>query len=387
MTDPPTTDRILYVITDEISSVFLRGQLAHIRTAGFEVHVAVRTTPESAAARFDDGVVVHPVPFVREPSPLADLRAFIGLVRLVRRLRPRLVNASTPKAGLLGTIAAFVCRVPVRVYVVRGLRWETVTGAGGALLRLLDRVAVRCATQVLGNSASLLTTMRERGVLPANRGLVLGRGSGNGVDVPRFARVAPHDERTAARQRLGIDEHHIVIGFVGRFTNDKGIADLVGVLDHEFADRPEVRLLLVGGPETGDPVAADVLARIADDDRIVAPGWVTDTATVYPAMDVLAFPSAREGLPNVVLEAQASGLPVVAYAATGTVDAMDDGVTGVLVPVGDARALGAALARLVDDAAERERLGAQAARFVTEHFDRTVVWQRLVDAYRTWLGA
>ena len=116
-----------------------------------------------------------------------------------------------------------------------------------------------------------------------------------------------------------------VVGFVGRFTRDKGIADLIGAFTSTLRERGDVWLLLVGQFEDGDPVPPDVRRTIESDDRIVTVPWLADTGVAYRAMDVLAFPSYREGLPNVPLEAQLCGVPVVAYAATGTVDAVAAG--------------------------------------------------------------
>src|SRR6056297_3137583 len=182
--------QVLYLLTDEISSVLVRGQLGHLVGEGFDVMVAARrSTPDESPepGKWDEGVTVEHLPIVREPSPLADLRALAATVRLIRRLRPTSVNASTPKAGLLGMLAAWLCRVPVRVYVVRGFRFETATGRRRRLFRSLERVAMRCANHVLFNSPSLMTVAEREGLIARGRGEVIGGGSGNGIDVARFA--------------------------------------------------------------------------------------------------------------------------------------------------------------------------------------------------------
>lgn len=382
--------RVLYLLTDEISSVLVRGQLGHLVAAGFEVTAATRLAPGSTAA-WDAGVEVVHLPFVREPSPIADLRALWACTGLIRRIRPTIVNASTPKAGLIGMVAAWLCRVPVRVYVVRGLRFETAVGWRRRLFRSLEQIAMRCSNHVVFNSQSLLAVAERERLLPAGSGEVIGGGSGNGVSIARFAAdVLP--ARRDARAELGLPADAIVVGYVGRFTRDKGIADLIGVFTSTLRDREGVHLLLVGQFEDGDPVSSDVRNVIESDDRIVTVPWLAHAGVAYRAMDVLAFPSYREGLPNVPLEAQLCGVPVVAYAATGTVDAVahdgspgaGDAPAGVLVPVGGTGEMAAALSDLVDDPERRSAMGAAGPGWVAARFAPEVVWDGLVERYRSW---
>jgi glycosyltransferase involved in cell wall biosynthesis len=388
--------RVLYLLTDEISRVLVRGQLGHLVEHGFDVTVATRLSEPvgafSAASvpassnGWDHGVAVEHLPFVREPSPIADLRVLGATIGLIRRVRPAIVNASTPKAGLLGMLAARVCRVPVRVYVVRGLRFETAAGWRRRLFRRSEWVAMRCANHVVFNSRSLLAVAERERLVPAGRAEVIGGGSGNGIDVARFGPdVLP--ARSDARRDLGLPPDARVVGFVGRFTRDKGIADLIDGFRSMLSERADVWLLLVGQFEQGDPVSADVRRVIESNDRIVIVPWLADPGVAYRAMDVLAFPSYREGLPNVPLEAQLCGVPVVAYAATGTVDAVGDGVGGVLVPVGAVEALAAALAELLDDPVRRQAIGDRGSEWVVERFDQRSLWNRLVDRYRSWLSS
>ncbi len=375
---------ILYLLTDEISSVLVTGQLGYLIDHGFDVTVGTRRSEPSTPptpGKWDDGIVVQHVPFVREPSPIADIRALLATVRLIRRVRPTIVNASTPKAGLLGMIAAWLCRVKVRVYVVRGLRFETATGWRRRLFVSLEWIATRCATQVIFNSRSLMAVGEAEGVIREGRGVVLGAGSGNGIDVTRFA----DDQlptRAEARERFGLPADAQVIGFVGRFTKDKGIEDLIDVFESGSADRDDLWLLLVGKFEDGDPVDDATHTTIETHPRIVVVPWLDHPGAAYRAMDVLAFPSYREGLPNVPLEAQVCGVPVVGYAATGTVDAVADDETGLLVPVGDRIGLRVSIERVLIDGEQRQRFADAGQTRVVVAFDQASLWSVLVDTYR-----
>lgn len=376
--------RILYLITDPISTRLLRGQLSALRGAGFEVELGCSPGPELHDAVQAEGVVAHGLPYVRDIAPAADVRGLAATVRLVRRRRPDIVNASTPKAGLLGMVAAWLCRVKVRVYVLRGLRFETATGARRVLLRALERLATTCATIVVCNSASLRRAAEAERVLARGKGVVIGAGSGNGLDADRFVDL-PSTE--TVRRALGLDGDAFVVGFVGRLTADKGFADLVAAYQRARTHEPALRLLVVGDYEAGDPVPSTTRAIVEADPTIVRAGWVADPAGLYPAIDLLAFPSFREGLPNAPLEAQAAGIPVVAYAATGTVDSIRTGETGMLVPVGDVDALAKAIVSLATDPQRTAAMGAAGRAWVTEAFDQHRLWSRLAAVYRDGLAA
>jgi glycosyltransferase involved in cell wall biosynthesis len=361
--------------------ILMRGQLAHLAAAGFEVAVAAAPGPELDAVAASEGVTVFPLPFSRRISPLRDLAALARTVAVIRRFRPAVVNAGTPKAGVVGMLAARLCRVPVRIYTLRGLRLETARGVARRVFMTGERLTAGSAHRVVCVSESLRRRCLELGLAPEEKTTVLAGGSSNGVDLDRFRPAAP-GEAAALRRELGIPEGAPVVGFVGRWTRDKGIADLAEAFASTLLPRhPDCRLLLLGDWEEGDPVPEEVRRPLLADTRVVRPGFVADPAPYYRVMDVLAFPSYREGMPNAPLEAAASGVPVVAYAATGTVDAVEPGVTGTLVPTGDRGALAEALAAALEDPGLSGR-GDAGRRFVARRFDHRAVCRAWVELYR-----
>lgn len=381
-------ESIVYVVTSAVSAdVLLRGQLAYLARRGFHV-TAVAGGEGLSEVGVREGVAAVRVAMVREISPWKDLKALATLWALFRRLRPAIVNAGTPKGGLLGMVAAAVAGVPTRIYTLHGLRSETTTGLMRAVLTTAERVACSCATHVVCVSESLRRKALSLGVLDSAKALVLGHGTANGVDVARFRPgVRGNEEVATLRKRLGISPSALVIGFVGRFVRDKGIADLVECFTRIVLPLfPEARLVLVGDFEEGDPVPVHVRERMLNEPEVVCVGFVADTAPYYRMMDVLAFPSYREGFGNVALEAAASAVPVVAYAATGTVDAVRHGETGALVAVGDVERLGRVICEYLGSTELRRRHGEGGRGHAVRWFRNEVVWAEWESLYRAILN-
>ena len=370
--------RIAYVLTKPISArLLLKGQLRFQRERGFDVIVISSPGDDLDRVGAEEGVRTLGVPLRRAIRPLADLTALVRLYRVLRELRPEVVHASTPKAGLLGMVAAWLARVPVRIYALRGLRLETARGPKRLLLWCAERVASACADRVVCVSRSLADLCCRLGLAPEEKIFVPAAGSSNGVDADRFLVATDDREKASLRERLGIPGDARVVGFVGRLTKDKGIEELIEACGPILRSCSDVWLLLVGDFEAEDPPSRDVMHRMRRHPRIVVSGFVPDAAPYYSVMDVVAFPSHREGFPNVLLEAAAAQRPVVGFRATGTVDAIQDGRTGTLVPLGDSLALARAVTRYLQDPKLRARHGNAGRLWVTQNFRPEDIWSDL----------
>ncbi len=274
--------------------------------------------------------------------------------------------------------------MPVRIYTLRGLRLETTRGLKRRLLAMGERAAARAAHRVVAVSASLARRFDELGLGDPAKVSVLGAGSSNGVRP-----LLPDAGGAAAslRRKLGLPAGAPVVGYVGRLTRDKGVAELATAFAEVGRVIPAVHLLLVGDFESGDPVPPQAIARLTADPRVVITGFVSPVDPYYRLMDVLALPSHREGFPNAPLEAAMAGVPTVGFAATGTVDAIVDGATGALVrPGGDAEALAAALRRYLERPELAAAHGAAARRRAEREFRPERVWGELIELYRALLA-
>jgi glycosyltransferase involved in cell wall biosynthesis len=359
-----TQPHIVVGITHPQTCLNLTGRLRALRKAGF--HVTLVSSPgellhRTAAA---EGVEEIAIPMERRIAPLADLVSLARLCWLLLRLRPDMTEFSTPKAGLLGTLAAYLCRVPRRIYMLRGLKFETTTGLKRLLLLAMERLAAACAQVVLCNSESMRAEALALGLAPAAKLHLLGEGSSNGVDVARFS-----SGQSDVRNQLGLPLAAPVIGFVGRLTRDKGLPELIEAFDTILKSQPDAHLLLVGWFDASEDALSGALRdRILNHSRIHCTGFVADTAPYYRAMDLMVLPTWREGFPNVVLEAAATGIPVITTLSTGSRDSVVPEVTGLLIPPGYPEAISEAVLKLLRNPERRRRMGEAARTWILEHF-------------------
>ena len=357
-----------------------------MRERGFDV--AVMTSPGEILDRFvaDEQVLAERIPMERRITPLKDLVALISMIRAFRRLRPTIVHASTPKGGLLGTIAGRICGAPVVVYHVRGLVFTGSAGLQRLLLRTTEMIACALAHRVLCVSNSVRNELIAEGLCSRDKAVVLLSGSSNGVDSARFS-PASQGSRDAVRGRYGIPQNAVVAGFVGRLVRDKGIVELADAWGEVSRAMPNAWLLMVGPWEPRDPVPDTTREKLEGSDRVVIAGAQPDMAALYPAMDVVVLPTYREGFPNVPLEAAAMELPTIVSDATGCVDAVIDGVTGTVVPVRNSDVLSRAMKGYLSDETLRRKHGQAGRQRVLADFRPSQIWEAVRAEYENLLRA
>lgn len=370
-------------ITHSQTCLVLRGRLSALRRAGFRVVLISSPGTLLDQIASAEGVESIPIPMKRGIAPFSDVVSFFRLWTTLRRLRPDIAEFSTPKAGLLGSLASRFSGVPVRIYLLRGLRLETASGVTRRLLHFTERVAAACCQVVVCNSESLRRQARRLGLADEAKLRLVGDGSSNGVDVDRF-----HPGPDQVRISFGISRDAPVIGFVGRLTRDKGIPELIEAFEALRVQLPNAWLFLVGWFDNSeDALSAAQRARIERDPRIICTGYVSDTSPWYRAMDVMVLPTRREGFPNVALEAAASGIPVISTVATGARDAVLPERTGLLIPPGDSDAIRLAVCSLLDDPDRRKAMGTAGRAWVKDRFESARVHRLATALYSALLNA
>lgn len=380
------TAKVLHAMTIAQSLQLVRGQLKTLESRGFEVKALTSEGSYAEIFEQEEGVKVLHVNMEREIALKRDLDSLFACIRVIRAEKPDIVNAGTPKAGLIVSLAAYFCRVPVRIYNVLGLRLETTDGIKRQILLMAEKIAAASATHLLAVSPSLKQQIVELGIAPAEKIRILGHGSVNGFDLERFEWNEDMKGKVEKkRQAYGWTGEELVIGSMGRITKDKGIDETVRAFTELHAQYPNLRLLIVGDYESADAVSEWTRETITDHPAIVHEDYQLDPVPFYHLMDLFLFLTKREGFGNVSAEAALAGIPVIAADVTGARDTLLDGKTGFLVDPDSHRDVLEKLDKLISDPELREALGAAGREWVRQNFSNEVLWEEMDNYYRNCL--
>lgn len=319
------------------------------------------------------------VPLERKISLWNDLLALFILSRLFWRERFEIVVTIVPKAGLLGMLAAWLTRVPRRVHIFQGEVWASRRGPLRWLLKTIDGLTARFATHVLVVSASELAFLENEGVVPIGKAKVLGPGSICGVDTERFK--ADPIARAHVRQKFEIPERAIVCVFLGRLTFDKGLVELVKAFVLIASRQTDLWLLLAGPDEEKMRIRLRELVPDEMNQRMLFSEFTQNPEQILAASDFLCLPSHREGFGMVIIEAAALGVPSIGTRIHGVTDAIEDGQTGLLVPLGDVEALAKAITLWCENPQELALYSKAARERVISKFEQQKIVANYVEYF------
>lgn len=345
-------------------------------------NVKLVTSPEASGSTIEktEGILPKYIKMRRGISLFFDFISILHLIFYLFKEKPDLVHSYTPKAGLVSMVSAWLCRVPIRVHTYTGLIFPTSRGFKKKLLIYIDRLICACATHVIPEGLGVKKDL-EAYRITSKPLHIIGYGNIAGVETTYFSPMATGigEASNELKTNLGISENDFVFCFVGRLNRDKGLAELMDA----FSALPEnTHLVLVGGLDDSAPIDKTTLEIINSNPHIYPLGFLSDIRPALHMADILVLPSYREGFPNVVLQAGAMGLPVIATDINGCNEVIEPGFNGWLVPARDAQALQQAMQTAMQaPESERDSMGQQARERIKARFERTEHWRRMEQFY------
>ncbi|MDK7373954.1 glycosyltransferase family 4 protein [Weeksella virosa] len=362
----------------------LKGQLKFMSENGFEV-IGVSSPGEALKdVEKNEGVKTVGINMTRSITPIQDLKALIQLIQLFRKEKPHIVHTHTPKAGLLGMMAAKIAGVPHRLHTVAGMPLTVATGSKRHLLNQMEKLTYACATKVYPNSFGLEKIILDEKFTSPTKLKVIGNGSSNGIDTSEFdPKKVSEETKKEIRKNLGIKEEDFVFLFVGRVVKDKGINELVQAFINLERNNTNCHLVIVGSYENDlDPVLPETEKQINNHPKIHAVGYKSNVIDYFAMADVLTFPSYREGFPNVVMQAAAMQLNCIVSDINGCNEIITNSQNGWIVPVKDIEILANRMQWCVDNPIESMAMGMKNREIMLSDYERSYVWKEIVKEYK-----
>ena len=379
--------KLIRITTVPISfKVLLKGQLRFMASNGFDVKGVSSEGEELREVHENEGIVMEAINMSRKITPFQDLKSLWEMWNFLRKEKPQIVHTHTPKAGIIGMLAARLAGVPHRLHTVAGLPLMEATGTKRKILNFVERLTYSSATRVYPNSKGLYDFILQNNFTQSNKLKIIANGSSNGIDTTFFSPDQVTEiERVTLREKLNIQPDDFVFVFVGRIVSDKGINELIKAFSElqTVENKPAgIKLLLVGGLENDlDPLNPETLAEINQNKDIISVGFQQDVRSFFAIADALVFPSYREGFPNVVMQAGAMGLPSIVSDINGCNEIIIEGENGLIIPPKNVEKLKEKMLTLAKDKNLYTKLKGNSRRMIENRYEQSVVWNALLEEY------
>jgi glycosyltransferase involved in cell wall biosynthesis len=363
----------------------LPGQMRFMSGSGFDVLMISADGKELEEVKLKEQCRHIIVPMTRKITPLQDLRCLFKLIGIFRKEKPAIVHTHTPKAGLLGMLAARICGVRTRIHTVAGLPMMVEKGMKYQLLKFIEKITYASATQVWPNSNSLLQFIKEKKLADPAKLRIIGKGSTNGIDISRFNKEALDENIISEiKTQIGYSSQNKYLLCIGRLVVDKGIVELLNVFKQLQKNDPALKLILVGGYEpTLDPLPSATMQEIETNKDIIHINWSDKVEYFMHLADLFVFPSHREGFPNVLLQAGAMGLPVICSRITGNIDIVSNNETGLIFEAVNEQQMQSQLQHAISHPQQMRIMADKLQRIIQEDYRQENIWQNILAAYKS----
>lgn len=318
----------------------------------------------------------------RRITPFRDFLSLLALICIFIKERPDIVHTHTPKAGLLGMMAAWITRVPNRLHTVAGLPLLMAKGKKRKLLNFAERVTNACATKVYPNSFVMCDIMKKEKLASSEKMKVIGNGSSNGIDAEYFSSEAVKESKHELREILGIADDVVTFVYVGRVVQHKGINELCDSMRKLIAEGIRCVLIVVGNFENElNPLIPENEKFVKNDPSVRFMDFQKDVRPYMKAADVLILDSYREGFPNVVMQGGAMGLPCIVSDINGCNEIIVNGKNGLIVAPQQVEPLYEAMKKLIEAPDILAAMASKARPMIVSRYDRQIIWDSLLEEY------
>jgi len=364
-------------------NILLRGQLKFLNQF-YEVTVIASDVDKDSwkRVREREKVKCYPIHIERDIFLWNDIKTLFNLYRLFKKERPFIVHANTPKASLLGMLAAKFARIPNRLYTVTGLRFESEGGIKRKVLVKVEKLTCLAATKVIPEGKGVKKTLLKYKI--TNKPLqIISNGNINGIDIDYFSpSLYSFKQKGKIKNEVRIPTDSFIFCFIGRLVKDKGINELVQAFVELNKTYLFTKLLLVGPFERElYPLFPETERKIQNHPNIISIGEQADVRPYLAISNVFVFPSYREGFPNVVMEAGAMDLPCIVTDINGCNEIIEDGVNGLIIPPKNKEQLKEKMQLLLENSDLRNRLKQKARSMITSRYEQRMVWEALLKEY------
>jgi len=337
---------------------------------------------ELSEVTIDEGIRTIKLDMSRKITPFKDLISLIKMMVLLLKEKPDIVHTHTPKAGIVGMVAAWITRVPHRLHTVAGLPVMEASGNKKKILLMVEKLTYFCATKVYPNSHGLQSYILENNLVDKDKSKVIGYGSSNGIDTSFFSRtndVMSQSKQIKEKYNL---ENKFVFCFVGRVVKDKGINELLHAFNKLTQKFYNIRLLIVGNLEEElDPISEHSHKILKENKNIINVGYQNDIRPYLASSDCFVLPTYREGFPNVVLQACSMELPCIVTDINGCNEIIEDRKNGLLIEPKNKDALYVAIRAMLEEKELAEQLGLNNRNDIIQKYDRKIFHQYLLEEY------
>jgi glycosyltransferase involved in cell wall biosynthesis len=375
--------KILHVVNISFVIPYYFGdQIKYFNKKKYKVHIVCSPAANLISLSNKFRFIPKEIKISRKINISSDIIAFFQLFFYIRKHKFNTVIGHTPKAALLSLMASFLNNVPNRIYFRHGLMYETSTGIKKFILLFIERLTSYLSTKVICVSQSVLNISITQKLSKPTKIILLNAGTCNGIETEFiFNRTKLDLNRIEElKTQLKVKKDDIIIGFVGRLAKDKGIKELIEAWEILKYNYKNIKLLLIGPIEERDSIENDLIFKIHNDNTIITIGFVEETNYYYSLMNIFILPSYREGFPTVVLEASSMELPIITTKATGCIDSILEGKTGLFCNINSI-----SIARSIEYYINNENIckshGINGRKFVIENFNQEKIWHKLEQLY------